>query len=110
MQQQGLMIQAHQQAQQQQGGAQNSPALAGQYNAQSSSVLISGQGQQVQTQASLHGHSPGQVLVQQTAVGHGDLSKMQTGAITQAAQLSTLLQQQQQQQQQASVLMKTAGK
>ncbi|XP_040179211.1 BRD4-interacting chromatin-remodeling complex-associated protein isoform X2 [Rana temporaria] len=107
MQQQGLMIQAHQQAQQQQGGAQNSPALAGQYNAQSSSVLISGQGQQVQTQASLHGHSPGQVLVQQTAVGHGDMTKMQTGAINQAAQLSTLLQQQQQQQ--ASVLMKTAG-
>ncbi|PIO05063.1 hypothetical protein AB205_0210100, partial [Aquarana catesbeiana] len=102
MQQQSLMMQAPQQ----QGGAQNSPALAGQYNAQSSSVLISGQGQQVPTQASLHGHSPGQVLVQQTAVGHGDLTKVQTGAITQAAQLSTLLQQQQQQ---ASVLMKTAG-
>ncbi|XP_077337003.1 BRD4-interacting chromatin-remodeling complex-associated protein isoform X2 [Lithobates pipiens] len=103
MQQQSLMMQAQQQ---QQGGAQNSPALAGQYNAQSSSVLISGQGQQVPTQASLHGHSPGQVLVQQTSVGHGDLTKVQTGAITQAAQLSTLLQQQQQQ---ASVLMKTAG-
>lgn len=59
------------------------------------------------TQAPLHGHSPGQVLVQQTAVAHGDLTKVQTGAITQAAQLSTLLQQQQQQQ--ASVLVKTSG-
>ncbi|XP_072286227.1 BRD4-interacting chromatin-remodeling complex-associated protein isoform X2 [Pyxicephalus adspersus] len=108
MQQQGLMI--HQQPQ---GGAQTSPALAGQYNTQSSSVLISGQGQPLPTQASLHGHSPGQVLVQQAAVSHSDLTKMQT-TITQAAQLSTLLQQQQQQQQhhhqqQASVLVKTSA-
>ncbi|XP_018411498.1 PREDICTED: glioma tumor suppressor candidate region gene 1 protein [Nanorana parkeri] len=101
-QQQSLMIQS----QQSQGGAQTSPALAGQYNAQSS-VMISGQGQQGPTQGPLHGHSPGQVLVQQTSVAHGDLTKVQTGAMTQAAQLSTLLQQQQQQQ--ASVLVKTSG-
>ncbi|KAM5145857.1 BRD4-interacting chromatin-remodeling complex-associated protein isoform 2-T2 [Mantella aurantiaca] len=105
MQQQGLLMTS----QQQQGGAQTSPALTGQYNAQSS-VLISGQGQPVPTQAPLHGHSPGQVLVQQAAVGHSDLTKAQAGAIAQAAQLSTLLQQQQQQQQQqASVLVKTSG-
>ncbi|KAM9323943.1 BRD4-interacting chromatin-remodeling complex-associated protein [Gastrophryne carolinensis] len=112
MQQQGLVLPP----QQPQGGAQTSPALAGQYNPQTSSVLITGQGQPVVTQAQLHGHSPGQVLVQHAPVVHGDLTKAQAGASTQAAPLQTLLQPQQhqqqqppQQQQQASVVVKTSG-
>ncbi|XP_068106692.1 BRD4-interacting chromatin-remodeling complex-associated protein isoform X3 [Hyperolius riggenbachi] len=93
--------------QQPQGGSQTSPALAGQYSTQTSSVLIGGQGQAVQTQAPMHGHSPGQVLVQSAAMAHGELTKVQSGTATQTAQLSTLLQQQQQQQ--ASVLVKSTG-
>ncbi|XP_063793926.1 BRD4-interacting chromatin-remodeling complex-associated protein isoform X2 [Pseudophryne corroboree] len=98
--QQGLMLQS----QQPQGGAQTSPALGAQYSSQtSSSVLISGQGQPVPTQAPLHGHSPGQVLVQPMPVSHGDMTKVQGGSVSQATQLSTLMQQQ------ASVLVKSSG-
>ncbi|XP_075042985.1 BRD4-interacting chromatin-remodeling complex-associated protein isoform X2 [Mixophyes fleayi] len=102
--QQGLMLPS----QQPQGGAQTSPALGSQYSGQTSSVLIGGQGQSVPTQAPLHGHSPGQVLVQPMPGAHSDLSKVQGGSINQATQLSTLIQQQQQQQQ-ASVLVKSSG-
>ncbi|XP_066438080.1 BRD4-interacting chromatin-remodeling complex-associated protein isoform X1 [Eleutherodactylus coqui] len=98
--QQGLMLPA----QQQQGGVQTSPAIGAQFTAQTSSLLINSQGQPVPTQVPLHGHSPGQVLVQPTQVVHGDVTKVQGANVPQAAQLSTLIQQQQ-----ASVLVKTSG-
>ncbi|XP_056395910.1 BRD4-interacting chromatin-remodeling complex-associated protein isoform X4 [Hyla sarda] len=100
--QQGLMLPA----QQQQGGVQTSSAIGTQFTGQSSSLLIGSQGQPVQAQAPLHGHSPGQVLVQSAQVVHSDLTKVQGGTMSQAAQLSTLIQQQQQQ---GSVLVKTSG-
>lgn len=90
--------------QQQQGGVQTSPAMGAQFTGQTSSVLISSQGQPVQAQAPLHGHSPGQVLVQSTQVVHSDGTKVQGASVPQSAQLSTLIQQQQ-----ASVLVKTSG-
>lgn len=90
--------------QQQQGGVQTSPAMGAQFTGQTSSVLISSQGQPVQAQAPLHGHSPGQVLVQSTQVVHSDGTKVQGASVPQGAQLSTLIQQQQ-----ASVLVKTSG-
>ncbi|XP_075692347.1 BRD4-interacting chromatin-remodeling complex-associated protein isoform X3 [Rhinoderma darwinii] len=98
--QQGLMLTA----QQQQGGIQTSPAIGTQFTGQTSSVLISSQGQSMPTQASMHGHSPGQVLVQSAQVAHSDVTKVQGTNIPQATQLSTLMQQQQ-----ASVLVKTSG-
>ncbi|KAG9478198.1 hypothetical protein GDO78_013285 [Eleutherodactylus coqui] len=98
--QQGLMLPA----QQQQGGVQTSPAIGAQFTAQTTSLLINSQGQPVPTQVPLHGHSPGQVLVQPTQVVHGDVTKVQGASVPQAAQLSTLIQQQQ-----ASVLVKTSG-
>ncbi|XP_040260942.1 BRD4-interacting chromatin-remodeling complex-associated protein isoform X3 [Bufo bufo] len=101
MQQQGLMLSAQQQ---QQGGVQTSPAISSQFTGQTSSLLISSQGQPVSAQAPLHGHSPGQVLVQSTQVVHSDVTKMQGAGVPQAAQLSTLIQQQQ-----ASVLVKPSG-
>lgn len=90
--------------QQQQGGVQTSPAMGAQFTGQTSSVLISSQGQPVQAQAPMHGHSPGQVLVQSTQVVHSDGTKVQGASVPQSAQLSTLIQQQQ-----ASVLVKTSG-
>ncbi|KAM4695774.1 BRD4-interacting chromatin-remodeling complex-associated protein [Rhinophrynus dorsalis] len=84
---------------------QTSPALGAQYSGPGPSVLTSGQGQPIPNQAPLHGHSPGQVLVQPAPVPHGDLSKGQGGG-GQSAQLSTLLQQQQQQ---PTVLVKSSG-
>lgn len=90
--------------QQQQGGVQTSPAMGAQFTGQTSSVLISSQGQPVQAQTPLHGHSPGQVLVQSTQVVHSDGTKVQGASVPQSAQLSTLIQQQQ-----ASVLVKTSG-
>ncbi|KAM4640844.1 BRD4-interacting chromatin-remodeling complex-associated protein [Discoglossus pictus] len=104
-QMQGLMLSS----QQPPPSNQASPSLGGQFISQQPSVLVSGQSQPVPP---LHGHSPGQVLVQTSSVAHNDLSKGQgavgvaTGAS--AAQLSTLLQQQQQQHQ-ASVLVKGTG-
>ncbi|XP_044161327.1 BRD4-interacting chromatin-remodeling complex-associated protein isoform X2 [Bufo gargarizans] len=100
MQQQGLMLSA----QQQQGGVQTSPAIGSQFTGQTSSLLISSQGQPVSAQTPLHGHSPGQVLVQSTQVVHSDVTKMQVTGVPQGAQLSTLIQQQQ-----ASVLVKPSG-
>ncbi|XP_073497724.1 BRD4-interacting chromatin-remodeling complex-associated protein isoform X2 [Phyllobates terribilis] len=99
--QQSLMLPAQQQ---QQGGIQAAPAIGSQFTGQTSSVLISSQGQPLPAQAPLHCHSPGQVLVQPTQVVHSDMSKVQGASIPQAAQLSTLIQQQA-----ASVLMKTSG-
>lgn len=90
--------------QQQQGGVQTSPAMGAQFTGQTSSVLISSQGQPVQAQTPMHGHSPGQVLVQSTQVVHSDGTKVQGASVPQSAQLSTLIQQQQ-----ASVLVKTSG-
>ncbi|KAM3911635.1 BRD4-interacting chromatin-remodeling complex-associated protein isoform 2-T2 [Leptodactylus fuscus] len=98
--QQGLMLPA----QPQQGGVQASAAIGAPFTGQASSVLISSQGQPVAAQAPLHGHSPGQVLVQSSQVVHSDVTKVQGANLPQAAQLSTLIQQQQ-----ASVLVKTSG-
>ncbi|XP_075462978.1 BRD4-interacting chromatin-remodeling complex-associated protein isoform X2 [Ascaphus truei] len=100
--QQGLILQAKQPP----PSSQASPAL-GQYSGQPPSVLVSGQGQPVtvSTQAPLHGHSPGQVLVQPPSIAHSDLAKVQMQGGSQSAQLSTLLQQQQQ----ATVLVKSSG-
>ncbi|KAG8448836.1 hypothetical protein GDO86_015780 [Hymenochirus boettgeri] len=109
--QQKQLLERYQQMQLQQGlmlssqtstpSTQTSPALGGQYSGQAPSVLTSVQGQPVSTSGPLLGHSPGQVLVQSTP----DLSKVQIGVNSQAAQLSTLLQQQQQ----ATVLVKSSG-
>ncbi|XP_071979894.1 BRD4-interacting chromatin-remodeling complex-associated protein isoform X2 [Engystomops pustulosus] len=96
--QQGLMLPT----QQQPGTLQTSPAIGTQFTGPTSSVLIGNQGQ---AQAPLHGHSPGQVLVQSTQIVHSDMAKVQGASVPQAAQLSTLIQQQQQ----ASVLVKTSG-
>ncbi|KAG8540583.1 hypothetical protein GDO81_019004, partial [Engystomops pustulosus] len=99
--QQGLMLPT----QQQPGTLQTSPAIGTQFTGPTSSVLIGNQGQPVAAQAPLHGHSPGQVLVQSTQIVHSDMAKVQGASVPQAAQLSTLIQQQQQ----ASVLVKTSG-
>ncbi|XP_077141831.1 BRD4-interacting chromatin-remodeling complex-associated protein isoform X2 [Ranitomeya variabilis] len=90
--------------QQQPGGVQAAAAIGTQFTGQTSSVLLSSQGQPVPAQAPLHCHSPGQVLVQPTQVVHSDMTKVQGASVPQAAQLSTLMQQQA-----ASVLMKTSG-
>ncbi|XP_069602707.1 BRD4-interacting chromatin-remodeling complex-associated protein isoform X1 [Ranitomeya imitator] len=97
--QQSLML-----PQQQPGGVQAAAAIGAQFTGQTSSVLLSSQGQPVPAQAPLHCHSPGQVLVQPTQVVHSDMTKVQGASVPQAAQLSTLMQQQA-----ASVLMKTSG-
>ncbi|XP_053329899.1 BRD4-interacting chromatin-remodeling complex-associated protein isoform X2 [Spea bombifrons] len=98
--QQGLMLST----QQPPSVAQSSPALGGQYSGQPQSVLMSGQGQPAPNP--LHGHSPGQVLIQS---GHlSDISKGQVAAGGQSAQVSALLQPQQPPQQ-TTVLVKNSA-